>query len=387
MPETLRKPFWTAPPEGPPAGNGERNFRVVPRREERLFQSLEYADTRKNALLMSIVAHAVLLTLLLAIPLFLYDRLNFKRYYSVTLVPPLPRQQVLEVTHWKPVALPRPKPADRVIAPPPTKPEIARIPPPKPEPLPEPPKVANVETKPVFAPENKAEEALPEPPKTKPAVKTDLFGGSTGSSATPTVNLPAKAVQTGGFGDPNGMKGEGRPDKVANIASMGAFDLPVGPGAGNGTGGAKGVKGIVAGASFGNGTATGDPGNGGAGSGRAGRGVQKGGFGDIDTAATVPAARKQDTESAQTPVEITFKPRPDYTDEARRLKLEGEVLVRVLFTTSGQVRVLGVSRGLGHGLDENAVRAAEQIRFKPAARGGTPVDSTATVHIVFQLAY
>jgi TonB family protein len=50
------------------------------------------------------------------------------------------------------------------------------------------------------------------------------------------------------------------------------------------------------------------------------------------------------------------------------------------------VRVINVIQGLGHGLDNNAIRAAQQIRFKPAQRDGQPVDSTATVHIVFQLA-
>jgi hypothetical protein len=45
-----------------------------------------------------------------------------------------------------------------------------------------------------------------------------------------------------------------------------------------------------------------------------------------------------------------------------------------------------VVRGLGHGLDENAVAAAQAIRFRPAARDGAAVDSTALVHIVFQLA-
>jgi hypothetical protein len=38
-------------------------------------------------------------------------------------------------------------------------------------------------------------------------------------------------------------------------------------------------------------------------------------------------------------------------------------------------------------LNENAIRAAGQIRFKPAERAGQPIDSTAVVHIVFQLAY
>jgi TonB family protein len=59
----------------------------------------------------------------------------------------------------------------------------------------------------------------------------------------------------------------------------------------------------------------------------------------------------------------------------------------VVFTAGGDVRVLDVVRGLGHGLDESALRAARQIKFKPALRDGQPVDSTATVHILFQLAY
>jgi TonB family protein len=385
MAQILKQLLWTEPPEKSAERNGGRRLRVVPRRDDQLFKSLEFAESRSNAVFMSVVVHGVLLTVLIALPLFLYDSLNLKRYYPVTLVPPPLQKQVLEVTHWKPIAPPKPKPEARVLPPP--KPEIKPVvEPPKPIPVPEPPKVAKVEPKPKLVPENKRDEVLPEPPKPKPVIKTNVFDASTGSSATPTVNLPPKAVQTGGFGDPNGIKGEGRPDKVANIGSLGSFDLPVGPGAGNGTGGAKGVKGIVASAGFGNGTATNNPGDGGNGGRSARPAVQKGGFGDVDASAPAPAARKQ-AEATPSAVEITFKPRPDYTDEARKLKLEGEVLVRVLFTASGQVRILGVTRGLGHGLDENAVRAAEQIRFKPAAREGSAVDSQATVHIVFQLAY
>jgi TonB family protein len=86
-----------------------------------------------------------------------------------------------------------------------------------------------------------------------------------------------------------------------------------------------------------------------------------------------------------TPVEVVFKPTPDYTEEARALKLEGEVLLEVEFTASSQVRVLRVVRGLGHGLDESAVHAAEHMRFKPAIGGGRPIDFRTTVHIVFRL--
>jgi TonB family protein len=94
-----------------------------------------------------------------------------------------------------------------------------------------------------------------------------------------------------------------------------------------------------------------------------------------------------DTGAATTPVEITFKPNPVYTDEARILKLEGEVLLEMNFSANGTLHVNKVVRGLGHGLDEAAIAAANKIRFKPAMRAGLPVDSTAVVHVVFQMAY
>jgi TonB family protein len=115
--------------------------------------------------------------------------------------------------------------------------------------------------------------------------------------------------------------------------------------------------------------------------------VRQAGFGDTESAKPEAPKKRPETGPPTTPVEILFKPKPDYTDEARKAKIEGEVSVRVLFTASGEVRVLDVVRGLGHGLDQNALRAAQQIKFKPALRDGQPVDSTATVRIVFQLAY
>ena len=86
-----------------------------------------------------------------------------------------------------------------------------------------------------------------------------------------------------------------------------------------------------------------------------------------------------------TPVEVVSKPTPDYTDEARALKLEGNVLLEVEFTANGHVKVLRVVRGLGYGLDEAAIRAAEGIRFKPAQSGGRLIDVQTTIHILFRL--
>ncbi|MBZ5598821.1 MAG: energy transducer TonB [Acidobacteriia bacterium] len=212
--------------------------------------------------------------------------------------------------------------------------------------------------------------------------------GEFGSSATPTVNAPIQKVQTGGFGDPNGVPGQGKPNAKLTIASAGSFDLPQGSGQGNGTGGSKGIKGTIASAGFGNGIA--QPGQGdGRSNGRGyGGGVQTGGFGSQQVAQAVAKPQPQlDSGPPTTPVQITFKPNPVYTEEARQLKLEGEVLLEVSFTASGQLHVNRVVRGLGHGLDEAAIAAANKMRFKPALRNGVPVDSTAIVHVVFQLAY
>jgi TonB family protein len=209
--------------------------------------------------------------------------------------------------------------------------------------------------------------------------------GQFGSSAVPTVNAPIQKVQTGGFGDPNGVPGQGKPNAHLTIANTGSFDLPPGAGTGNGTGGTKGIKGTVASTGFGNGIA-----QAGQGDGRAnGRGaIQTAGFGAQQvTQGGVKPQQPVDSGPPTSSVEVTYKPNPIYTDEARQLKLEGEVLLEVMFGANGQLHVNRVVRGMGHGLDEAAIAAANKIRFKPALRNGSPVDSTAVVHVVFQLAY
>jgi TonB family protein len=209
--------------------------------------------------------------------------------------------------------------------------------------------------------------------------------GEFGSSATATVNAPIQKVQTGGFGDPNGVPGQGKANAKLQIASAGSFDLPSGPGKGNGTGGAKGIAGNIASAGFGNGIAS--PGRGDGRSPGVGS-VQSAGFTAQAAGPGAPKPQRQlDSGPATNPVEITYKPNPVYSEEARQLRLEGEVLLEVMFRSSGQLRVNRVVRGLGHGLDDAAVAAAEKMRFKPALRNGEPVDSTAVVHVVFQLAY
>ena len=212
----------------------------------------------------------------------------------------------------------------------------------------------------------------------RPPVKTNVF--STGSSATPTLAAAPQKVQTGGFGDPNGVPAADNHSRPVTIAQAGAYDMPSGAGYGNGTGGSHGVRGVVASTGFGSGIATGTI--------SSSRGtIRPSGFGDADVVPTPqPKAKLADPVVKTLPAEITYKPRPVYTDEGRKLKIEGEVLLDVVFSAEGQIRIVKVMHGLGHGLDESAVRAAEKIQFKPALRDGHPTDSEAVLHIEFQLA-
>jgi TonB family protein len=282
----------------------------------------------------------------------------------------------------EPLPKPKPLPVHAKLLPPPEQvfqapklivPKEIRAPKPQPQEI-EPPKVAMNNFAPAVLKMSGARPVL---------IHTGEF--AQGSSVVPTVNAPIEKVQTGGFGDPNGLKpsDKGKPNGKLIASAAGGFDMPVGPGQGNGSGGAKGIKGTVASADFGNGVATGGQGDGR----RSGRGVQTSGFGSQEVAQNTPHIQHVDSGPAATSVEITYKPNPVYTDEARSLKLEGEVLLEVEFTANGQLHVNRVVRGLGHGLDEAAMAAANKIRFKPAMRNGQAIDSTAIVHVVFQLAY
>jgi TonB family protein len=204
---------------------------------------------------------------------------------------------------------------------------------------------------------------------------------STGSAAPATVTAPVNKVQTGGFGDPNGLPGKGNPNKTTNINRLGSPALPGGDGYGNGTGGAKGIRGTVASTGFGNGVATPPPSGGKRGV------VQSGGFADATVADNSPKKKAAAGDSPTTMVDILDKPRPQYTAEGRTLKIEGDVVLDMVFQADGTIQVNRVISGLGHGLDEAAVRAAQQIKFKPAKRDGQPVDFPARVRIEFRLAY
>ena len=84
--------------------------------------------------------------------------------------------------------------------------------------------------------------------------------------------------------------------------------------------------------------------------------------------------------------EITAKPLPGYTREARRAAVQGVVTLKALLLGDGKLDRVRVIRGLPYGLTENAIRAACEIKFKPAMKAGQPVAQWVTLQYGFRLA-
>ena len=256
--------------------------------------------------------------------------------------------------------LPKPKPKPKVEPKAPElKLEVPEPPPLVPQLTPKQPHVF-LNLKPLVPKEHMAEEKPPElkqnlkqpeivmssngPQAPKEEVKPNPGAGN---PAPDTVNAAWSKVQTGGFGDPNGIAGPGNPNRHGNISHAGSLGLPGGPGYGNGTGGTQGLRGTVA-------------------SDSSGRGVGS-------------------AESASADVTILYKPNPSYSAEGREHKIQGDVVLEVIFLASGQIKVIRVVSGLGFGMDDEAIHAAQRIRFTPATHDGKPVDVSARIRIEFRL--
>ena len=342
---------------------------------------LPEGESRWQRLGVSAIAQIVILTFFVVMPLFFPERL--KTALNMQVVP-----LAMPVTEV-PVAPPPPQPKPKVApAPKPQVIEEVKLNPKQPHIFVQQkvlkPKIEHVEAKaPELTPQTPVLEAkfidnTNQPKRPKEEVKVNNL--NSGSAAAPTVKLPVEKVQTGGFGDPNGLPGKGDPNKTTNVNRLGSPALPGGPGYGNGTGGDKGARGVVASTGFGNGIANPPQGGGKQGA------VQSSGFANQTVASDAPK-KKASADSGTSQVDILSKPRPEYTAEGRALKLEGDVVIDLVFLANGSVQVNHVVSGLGHGLDESAVQAAQQIKFKPAKRDGEAVDFPARVRIEFRLAY
>ena len=350
--------------------------------ETPLFQTLEPPKTPWTRWVTSFFIHTGIIALMIAIPVAIHEKIQPRRYNETRLVAPAPLTPPPPMKIKAPKPLPAPKikfkepdikppvVVKKVVLPPPEPPKIE---PRKVEVKIEQPKVevARVILQPKFdAPVPTP--AQPAPPR--PAVKTEVFAAN---APAPMGAKREDSVKMGGFGDPNGVKPSQNANAKGTIAALGGFDMPQG----SGNGGRNGTGRVVASAGFGN---TGVPGNAGYGSAGPRATVQNAGFNQAKVEA-VAARSVRDEAPSQTPVEIISKPKPVYTAEARQMKLEGEVLLEVVFSASGQIQVVRTVRGLGHGLDETAREAAQQIKFRPGTRGGAPADMKGIVHIVFEL--
>jgi protein TonB len=84
-----------------------------------------------------------------------------------------------------------------------------------------------------------------------------------------------------------------------------------------------------------------------------------------------------------TPV-VIWQPSPEYTEEARKAKFEGTVTVSLIVNNAGIPLNVHVTKGVGMGLDEKAVEAVKQYRFKPAMQNGKPVAVFMNVEVNFE---
>ena len=304
-------------------------------------------------------------------------------------------KHVIEQHHFEQTELifpttPPPQPKVKVKVPPPpkieepkpqqVKLEAPKINLPKPEPKPamkpiemeaklNAPQIKAVKPAIILAPQPKAALTAAAPsltPQAHPSTQQVHFGDIQGVTPNPNATRPATVAA---IGNPyGGMQGPA----VAPRGVVGSTGI------GNGTrsGSNAGTVGKVASAGIPGGTGT-------ASSGYTGR-VASAGI-PVQMAQATPAPTMNATP-ASTNLEVISKPPVQYTSEARSLKVQGDVILRVTFTAAGHVVVDGVVHGLGHGLDEEARRVAEQIRFRPATRNGQAVDLTTNITITFQLA-
>jgi protein TonB len=82
---------------------------------------------------------------------------------------------------------------------------------------------------------------------------------------------------------------------------------------------------------------------------------------------------------------IIYQPEPEFSEEARKAKFMGVVTVSIIVDATGKPQNVRVTRGVGMGLDEKAIEAVKQYRFKPATENGKPVAVYLNVEVNFEI--
>ena len=151
------------------------------------------------------------------------------------------------------------------------------------------------------------------------------------------------------------------PEQMFNFALLGSPDgIPTPPSSGPGIGGGIGT-GRGRGVGEGRGPGVGEGEGGGFG----------GGVFEVGGGVTAPT--------------ILFRVDPIYPEEARKALYEGTVVLEAIVRKDGSIDILRVIRGLGLGLDENAVKALKLWKFRPGMKRGVPVDVALNIEINFHL--
>ncbi len=335
------------------------------------FGPLPEAERSTVSFLTSTLINGTILAVVLYIGATAKHVLEQHHYEMTELIVPTPPPAEIKVKQPPPPKLPPPEPPKVKMEAP--KIEIPKPKPPEPKPIQVEAKLAMPVMKAakpaiVLAPQPKAAltAAMPaQSTQVKPSTAPVHLGETFGVTPNPNATRPATIAA---IGNPyGGMQGPA----VAPHGVVGSTGI----GDGLKSGSNAGMAGKVASAGI--------PGAAGPSAGTYGK-VASAGIPAVTAAA--PAVQKVSAAPTNSNLEVISKPPVQYTSEARQLKVEGEVVLRVTFLANGQVVVQGVVKGLGHGLDEEARRVAQQIRFRPATRDGHPVDLTTTITINFQLA-
>lgn len=177
----------------------------------------------------------------------------------------------------------------------------------------------------------------------------------------PKIKNPSLIVASTVYGDPSAL-----PPMKGPIGDPSGVPAP--PSSGPGTG---------AGIGRGSGTGVGGGDGGGVGPGRGGNV----GGGDMGLGG---GGGVQPMSAALKPT-ILYKEKAKYTEEARQNKVQGTVVLNVVFTADGRISNIRVVRGLPDGLTEKAIEAAQKIRFRPAVKNGSPVSVRGNLEFTFNL--
>ncbi len=337
------------------------------------FGLLPEAERSTASFVTSSVINGMALALILYIGATAKHVMEQHHYEMTELIAPTTPPPQPKIKQPPPPKLPPPEPPKVKLDAP--KIEMPKPKPPDPKPIQMEAKLAVPVMKPVkaaivLAPQPKAAltAAMPaQDPHVKPSTAPVHLGETFGVTPNPNATRPATIAA---IGNPyGGMQGPA----VAPHGVVGSTGI------GNGlkSGSNSGVVGKVASAGI-----PGATGNS-AGPGTYGK-VASAGIPGV--AAAAPVVQRAAAAPTTTNLEVISKPPVQYTSEARQLKVQGDVVLRVTFLATGQVVIQGVVKGLGHGLDEEARKVAQQIRFRPATRDGHPIDLTTTITITFQLA-